>query len=168
MSAPLPEPRPEARQAATWWASRLGNAVHDNGDRDASERSSTAFAAAATRLGGRVFTDEQRDAFRHELETAIEAHLQQRTSGINEGSWRPDEPLWGSALRCIAIDYHPHPVLQEAAERAGLPKLRTIDMPIKTVMWINPGDVKVAEGYSAPAEIVWQASQRLAARGEAS
>lgn len=146
--------RPEAMAAAAWWASRLGNATQDAGDRDPGAREISAIATLASALLGRTFTDEQREAFRRELGPAIEAHLARWETGINAGAWQPDNPRWGAALRAITIDYGAHPVLREAADRAGI-TLRSLDLPMKTRMWINPGHVSVREGYSAGQVTVW-------------
>jgi hypothetical protein len=85
------------------------------------------------------------------LSERIEVHLRKW-----DDAWHPDNPLRGSALRDVSNDYGAHPVLAEAAESVGI-KLRTLDLPIKTVMWINPGEVKVAEGYSAEPVVIWEA-----------
>lgn len=150
-------PRPEAVHAAIWWASRLGCARHDLGGRDADERGKSALANFSAMLSGRVFTEEQRGAFRCELAVTIEEHLARWETESSEDAWRPDNPQWGSALRAFGCDYGPDPVLEEAAERAGF-TLRSSDLPMKTVMWINPGQVKVAEGYSALPEVIWEHS----------
>lgn len=152
----MSEPRIEAQQGAAWWASRLGHAVHDIGGRTADEREKSANANLATMFKGKTFTPEQVDAFRRELAVTIEEHLCRWETGVHEGSWRPEESQWGSALRAFGCDYNPERILTEAAERAGF-KIGGLDLPMKTVMWVNPGEVKVAEGYSAPIEVVWQA-----------
>ena len=147
MYCPVCKPRPEAKAAAAWWASRLGRASHDLGTREPGEAASTAFAGFASAVLGDRFTDGDRDAFRRELALAIEDHLA-------SSSWRPDEPRWGSAIRAIMVDYGPDPVLKQAAQRAGL-ELKTLDLPLKTVMWVNPGQVSVGEGYNAPPVVIW-------------
>ena len=151
-----PDPRPEAVAAAAWWASRLGRAVHDIGARTSGERDSTAFALAATAVAGGRFTDEQVAAFRRELAVTIEGHLRRWQTDPFEGAWRPADPQWGSALRSFGCDYGPEPVLKDAAERAGF-TIRSLDLPMKTVMWVNPGIVRVREGCSADAVTVWDA-----------
>ena len=141
--------RPEAEAAAAWWASRLGNATHDAGKHDPSARRLSADLALFGALLGRTFSDEQREAFRRELAAAIEDNLAADPDG-----WRPEDPNWGSYCRAIHIDYGSDPVLTTAAERAGI-SLKTLDFPIKTCMWINPGHVKVREGYGADVVTVW-------------
>jgi len=138
-------PRPEAVAAAAWWADRLAKpARHDTGDAD-----STAVAMAADAVLDRRWTPEQIDAFRTALVDEIEQH-------VEKYSWRPDAPDFGSALRALMVDYGPDPVLADAAERAGF-ELKILDLPMKTVMWINPGIVTVAEGYSAQPVVIWEA-----------
>lgn len=156
VAAAIADPRPEAVAAADWWASKLGHATFCIGNRTPGERDSTAFALAASAMSGRGFTDEQVDAFRREGAKAIEEHLRRWETGHHAGSWRPEEPQWGSALRVIAIDYGSDPVLRDAARRAGF-ELKTLDLPLKTVMWINPGIVRVAEGYGAEPVVLWAA-----------
>jgi hypothetical protein len=149
-------PRIETTEAAKWWASRLGNAYHDIGDRDDDERALSSDANLMTALAGRTFTDEQRDAFQAAAGQVIEEHLQRWETGIWEGGWDPAEPLRGSANRAIGCDYNPDQVLQDAGARAGI-EVRMLDLPMKTVMWINPGEVKVAEGYGVLPVTVWKA-----------
>ncbi len=71
---------------------------------------------------------------------------------VGSGSWRDavekDDPQWGSALRTICVDYGPEQILADAAEVAGISRLR---FPYKTVMWVSPGSVEVALGYGSPA-----------------
>ncbi|MEV5449977.1 hypothetical protein [Streptomyces sp. NPDC052535] len=144
-------PRPEAIAAAGWWAGKLATpADHDIG-RGAEE--SSALANSVSALVRRQRSQAQIEAFREALADEIEQHLAQHPD-----AWRPDDPLWGSGLRDIGVDYGPDAVLADAAERAGF-ELKMLDLPMKTVMWINPGVVKVAEGYSAQPVIVWRAGQ---------
>ncbi|MFI6249020.1 hypothetical protein [Streptomyces sp. NPDC051016] len=139
--------RPEAIAAAEWWANRLANpASHDVGAETANIVTNTVAA-----LVERQRSQAQLEAFREALVDEIDQHVAQY-------SWRPDEPDFGSALRAIAVDYGPDPVLADAAERAGF-ELKILDLPMKTVMWINPGTVTVAEGYSAQPVVIWRADQ---------
>lgn len=141
--------RPEAQAAADWWAEALASGTddHDLGDRDASERDLTATARAGSAWLRQRFTAEQVEAFRREVAEGIEQHLA-------KSSWDPAAPLVASALRALQCDYGPDAVLAEAAERVGV-KLKMFDLPMKTVMWINPGEVKVSAGYGADVVVVW-------------
>ena len=150
--------RPEARAAADWWADALANGTddHDLGARDAAERDLTAAARAGSAVLRQRFTDEQVDAFRRQLAERIEQHLIKWESYPHEGAWDPSDPRRASALRAIGCDYGPDEVLTEAAELAGL-ALKMFDLPMKSVMWIDPGEVKVSAGYGATPKVIWPA-----------
>ncbi|MHC3474674.1 hypothetical protein ACYF6T_39105 [Streptomyces sp. 7R007] len=140
-------PRPEATAAANWWADKLaGPARHDVGS---GAEESSAIANTMSALVQRQRSQAQIDAFREALAEDIEQHL--GTYG-----WLPDHPEFGSYMRAVMVDYGPDPVLAGAAEKAGF-ELRTLDLPMKTVMWINPGIVKVSEGHSAKPVVIWRA-----------
>lgn len=142
-------PRIEAVSAADWWAQQLEQEpVHGIGSPD-----QTDFANAATAVGRKSKTPEQIEAFRVALADVIERKLSRRSE-----DWRPDDPLFASAFRTIAGDYRPAEELEAAAEEAGF-RLKMLDVPMKTVMWINPGIVKVAVGHGGIIETVWQESQ---------
>jgi hypothetical protein len=49
-------------------------------------------------------------------------------------------------------------VLHDAAERAGF-TIGMFDLPMKTTMWINPGQVSVAGGHGAGPKVIWAADQ---------
>lgn len=142
-----PAPRPEAFAAAEWWAQQLAAPARQ----DIGSALSSAFADTASRLGEHHYTDDQIEAFRQALAEAIERDLSR-----SPDSWRPDEPMWGSAMRGIHNDYGPDPLLTEAAEAVGI-KLTLFDVPMKTNMWINPGIVKVGAGHGAGIATVWEA-----------
>ncbi|MEU9208520.1 hypothetical protein AB0D27_11340 [Streptomyces sp. NPDC048415] len=140
-------PRPEAIAAAAWWAEKLAHpASHDVG-RGAEE--SSALANTVSALVQRQRSHAEIEAFREALADDIEQHIAQY-------SWRPDEPDFGSYMRAIQIDYGPDPVLADAAKRAGF-ELKMLDLPMKTVMWINPGIVTVAEGNGTQPAVIWRA-----------
>jgi hypothetical protein len=138
-------PRPEAVAAATWWAEQLAAPPqHDVG-----ARLSTAFANVATDHGRRQRVLERIDAFRTALADRIEQHLAHYC-------WLPDEPDFGSYVRAVMVGYGPGDVLADAAERAGF-RLASFDLPMGTVMWIDPGVVKVAAGQGAQSVAIWEA-----------
>jgi hypothetical protein len=139
-------PRPEAVAAAAWWAEQLAaKAVrHDVGDDTANILSNTVAG-----LVRRQRDQAQIDAFREALAEEIDQHVERY-------GWRPGQPHFGSAMRAIMVDYGPDPVLADAAEKAGF-ELKTLDLPMKTVMWINPGRVEVAAGYRSAPVVVWEA-----------
>jgi len=138
--------RPEAKAAAAWWASKLaGPSRHETGD--AESNILTAFAAG---VAGQTFSAAEVAAFEKALAEVIEA-------GLSSGSWDLENPDFGSALRVIANDYGPDRMLTYAAEVADL-RLTMFDLPMKTVMWINPGEVSVSEGYGSGEAVVWRAA----------
>ncbi|GHA01269.1 hypothetical protein ACFOOM_12285 [Streptomyces echinoruber] len=140
-------PRPEAVAAADWWAAKLAEQPrHDVG-----AAQPNALANAVSALVRRQRTQAQIEAFREALAEEINRHVERY-------GWRPDEPDFGSYMRTIAVDYGPDPVLADAAEKAGF-ELQMLDLPVKTVMWINPGVVKVAEGYGARPVVIWRADR---------
>ncbi|MFJ6730020.1 hypothetical protein ACIQPQ_34485 [Streptomyces sp. NPDC091281] len=139
--------RPESRAAADWWAAKLSvPARHDTG-----AAGSDALADTVSALVRRQRTQAQIAAFRDALVDEIEKH-------VAKYDWRPDDPDFGSYMRSILVDYGPDAVLADAATRAGF-ELRMLDLPMKTVMWINPGIVKVAEGYRSKPVVIWRADR---------
>jgi hypothetical protein len=143
----MTSPRPEAVAAADWWAQQLAAPA----DHEIGSPTQTAFANAATTIGRNPKAPEQIEAFRAAAADAIEGH-------VSQYEWRPDEPLFGSYMRTITCDYGPDPLLADAAERAGF-KLSTLDLPMKTVMWVNPGKVSVAVGHGGGQQVVWQGDE---------
>ncbi|MFJ6841376.1 hypothetical protein ACIQRE_01755 [Streptomyces griseoluteus] len=140
-------PRPESVAAADWWAQRLSKPFqHDVG---AAEPTTLATGVAA--LVRRQRTQAQIEAFRRVLADEIESH-------VSQYDWRPGQPEFGSYMRSIGVDYGPDEVLAHAAELAGF-ELRMLDLPMKTVMWINPGIVSVAEGHAARRVTIWKAAR---------
>jgi hypothetical protein len=128
----------EARTAAKWWADQLRDQPqHDNGDALGS-----AFAGlVAARLP--PLTYEQIAAFEQHLCAGLLVLLKADT-------WDETDPGRGGYFRTVAVDYDPDPLLTGAARQAGFKA--DLRLPIKTVMWINPGEVSVACGYGAPEE----------------
>lgn len=126
--------KPEIEAAADWWASKLGVGRCASGAAD--------VAAARTR-GKRSF--EEVATFRAALLDTLEARM---------------APLWdtpnGASRRTVRVDYDPDPALADAAAAAGL-ELKYGELPIKTVMWIDPGVVTVKEGYGAQRTLAWSA-----------
>lgn len=132
----------EARVAARWWADRLAEgemgSVGGDGTSDA--------LASFVRLKTLQPTPEQIDAFRAHLERALfkVATKDHWTEAVVRCM-----PRWGSALRSFGVDYGPDPILADALEAAGLNPKKLL-LPLKTVMWFNPGAVTVSLGYNAP------------------
>ena len=69
-------------------------------------------------------------------------------------SWKPDQPAWGSANRTLGCDYGPGPLLRLALDLAGIDQ-GNLRLPIKTIMWVSPNEVKVRCGYRGREEVIW-------------
>ncbi|GAA3081826.1 hypothetical protein [Streptosporangium carneum] len=109
----------EARTAAHWWADQLTGPT----------------------------TTEQVEAFRAALEAAILA------GPVSHWSWRKavesGDPHWGAILRVVAAGYDPEPILITALKAAGIEASDLLEpLPPETIMWINPGQVRVSSGHS--------------------
>jgi hypothetical protein len=89
-----------------------------------------------------VYTAEEIEAFRAALERRIEEFLA-------SNPWYPGDPGRGSYFRVVECGYGPDQVLTQAAEDAGI-TVSILELPMKTVMWVNPGEVTVSAGYQAP------------------
>jgi hypothetical protein len=136
--------REEVKVAAKWWADQLCQSPnHDAGDLGIN----TVSLFAASKLP--PLDPIQIAQFEEFLQQEIEQYL------LASCSWNPDRPLFGSYHRVVATDYGPDPILGEALKAANIqaPSLR---LPIKTVMWIDPGKVSVASGYRAKEVILYQ------------
>lgn len=138
----LPE---EAKVAAKWWADRLrGDCKMQSGDpmtRLLSPRHAeqTDIIDVLSMLSNvRELSSEQIDVFEATL-AAIVAETYCKT-------WDIKNPMFGSACRTLAVDYGACDELRAAYQYAGGGQHVTV-FPIKTVMWVNPGSVKVRYGY---------------------
>lgn len=139
--------RPEAVTAAAWWASRLGNATHNAGMGNVSEMELTIMLNLDTVRGSR--TPAEQEQYRRALEEVIGEHLRDCASC---DSWR------GAAVRhYVRVDYDPDDLLFAAAGRAGI-DMHSRELPAKTCMIFQDGEVIVSEGYGAPYLEVWRPS----------
>jgi len=120
----------EIRCAARWWKDAMRMPKHDNND--------DSFAGYfANTLLGRLQADiseEQLDRFE---EILIGKLSDPDYDGVFRGRW---------GMLHIGTDYHPEKVLRESAEEVGI-KVNTATFPIKTMMWLQPGYVKVGRGH---------------------
>lgn len=129
--------KPEFSVAAKWWADQLRRpADHDAGDR---HLNNSIFLFGL--MLKQNFTEDEISAFQSALERVL-------TEDFKDDDWHPDDPIRGGYLRCFGTDYGPGDILERAAESAGI-KLTSLTFPIKTLMWVNPGSVKVKSGYRA-------------------
>lgn len=135
----------EARAAAQWWADRLADA----GETRTGDAMNDAFAMYA-RSKIPLPTAAQVNEFRAHLEAVLLAWI-----GDPQRYWRDAVESGGNrlgaAFRTVAVDYRPDPILGDALEAAGLGgAFMTLRLPLKTVMWVNPGRVTVRHGYKDP------------------
>ena len=144
-----PETLPEVQAAARWWTELLRGPVINDSKNDYADVLKTLKDGEREPL-----SDEVLDKFYEYACLTIGTH-------VNRGSWRYDEPEFGSYVRAIQNDYSPDPALEAAAQKAGIRDLY-FRMPWKTVMWVNPGEVKVSYGYGAPIEVIYSSAPVVA------
>jgi len=97
-------------------------------------------------------TDEQKKEFGEVLTCLLPDYL--KASNWDEAIAKDKKDI-GSALRTLSTDYDACGILRAAAQTAGINYCSTI-FPQKTVMWINPGEVKVSKGYGANIEYIYK------------
>lgn len=139
--------RPEIEVAALWWADRLrGGSRQDNGD--------AAQSLFADLVSSRVMppTPEQIEAFRLALAKRLSDW-----ADANPECWDADNPNRGSAGegRCFGTDYSPDGLLADALNDAGLDDRFDALFPMKTILWLGPGCVRVRYGYSEPMDCLY-------------
>lgn len=124
----------EAIVAARWWADKLRDEfVLDHGaPQDPLE---TALMGVVQKRMREQVTAARVDAFETALAPKIQAMLDRGASSYE-------------TAMLLGVDYGPSLTLGEALEEAGLPD-RTGILPFKTCMWVQPGSVKVGDGYAA-------------------
>lgn len=133
MTRPSQELGREARTAAKWWADKLrDDFTPDNGDTDPPEGSKDLITASRA-VDRRYLSASAIDAFEAALAVRVQTMLNEEKS--------PYE----TAMR-LGVDYRPSRDLAECLEEAGIPA-RTTTLPWKTCMWVQPGSVRVGDGY---------------------
>lgn len=139
----MAEVKTAAQAAARWWAEAIGAPTFDTFGPTRREylASKTGMPMVfAESLMGALAAKNPVSAEQGELFTvALEALI---------GS---DQRDYGLAL---ATDYHPDPMLADAAKAAGISPSR---FPWKTCMWVRSDHVTVSAGYRAPTVLVWHA-----------
>lgn len=142
---------PEVACAAKWWASQLKSTpLQDNGD--------LMQTMLATIAAGREIPlqNELVDRFERWLAFSLQWRFTHKQwPGDGSPSWRRIEPNFGSFNRTIYNDYGPDEWLIVAAKLAGIPGRLSNRFPIKTCMWINPGEVKVRLGYGSEEKVIY-------------
>ena len=129
---------PEISFAAKWWAEVLNSSpFYQSGDSWQDILLSFIPWSKAPR--------RELDLFRTKLESTMKEKFC--------SSWDSKRPRFGGALRVVGVDYEPDLLLSEAGLAAGIDI--SLRLPVKTVMWVNPGEVRVAIGYRAPIKVVY-------------
>lgn len=114
----------ESEIAASWWAENIGsNAKQDNGD--ALQSAFMIFLSKHAKV-----SDSERKLFKKALKEIIDREMKLRSGYLS-----------------IYVDYAPDQVLTEAAQLSGV---HVSAFPCKTQMSIEPGRVRVSNGYGAP------------------
>ncbi len=153
----------ELDAAVDWWTDVLANPP---GRQRAGDALIDATQTVMRRAVYTPLTEAQISAFR----VALRAELVRRI-GTN---WYPDNPRFGGALdgRVVATDYGVDPThnpLGVALAAAGIVNTRGFiqdeRLPIKTIMWIEPGRVTVAGGYGARSGQVWPEREEAGSAG---
>ena len=127
-----------AQAAAEWWANALKNPSFDNGESSAGGQP---LAGLLALMGSPSHSDECLEAFTASLAERIEAEL--ASGRYNSFGFR------------IGVDYHPDPMLAEAAAEAGLESNGLSTFPWKTCMLIENGIVEVSAGYGSPMKQIY-------------
>ena len=129
----------EIEAAADWWAAQLaGEPKHETGD------AALNMAHEEAALRRKKPTAEQVALFREYLIAKLPEQ-----DGFAGVQWNLETPGWCGYVRgCVlSVDYGPSPFLREALLAAGIDPYMAL--PVKTVMWVNPGSVKARGGYGA-------------------
>lgn len=145
---------PEVSAAIDWWAGMLGRGTSDTGD-DVGDQALA--EAVAPYRNTRPPTNDERRRFARALRGALSAHWR-RMEAVGGFPWDAHHPERGSPMRTLAVDYRPDAVLAAAVLAAGHPLSATV-FPLKTTMWINPGQVIVRRGYHGDPMVVHPPAQ---------
>lgn len=114
----------ESEIAASWWAENIGpNAKQNNGD--ALQSAFMMFLSQHAQV-----SDSERKLFKKALKEIIDREMKLRSGYLS-----------------IYVDYAPDQILTEAAQLSGV---HVSAFPCKTQMSIEPGKVRVSNGYGAP------------------
>lgn len=127
--------REEINAAVAFWSEQLViTPTHDAGD--PTHRIEAMAALAQSTL----------DAVKPQQVYRFKRALRALIACLCVESWREDDPHWGSGCRTVATDYGPDHTLECALRYADI-RNGNLRIPIKTIMWISPGSVKVSVGY---------------------
>lgn len=134
----------EAQAAARWWANHL-TADGDVRTGDAMQEILTLGARAKSLA---TVTAEQVEAFTAHLESSVLELIRDEHSGWDKAV-EQGEPHIGGAFRKLEVDYHPDKILQGALDAAQIQRRAGGWLPLKTVMKVDPGRLRVKVGYRA-------------------
>lgn len=127
----------EINAAAEWWAQRLREMPsHSSGDQliDAA-----ASFIAMTTTG--PLSEEKVQAFKDALIAALKQDLAENEHIFPFG-----------------CDYSPDQILNDAANIAKINQVHS-RLPIKTIMWVEPGSVSVAHGHGSSTVVIYSAQE---------
>lgn len=123
-----------AKVAAQWWADQLRRPPKmDNGDPE-----TAAIAHFMQQQYPSIIPGKNIQAFQIALERKI----------IEE--WESN----GKKSVLIEVDYHPDDILKAAAQESGIRLISGV-LPIKTLTWVDPGQVELKHGYGAKFQIIF-------------
>ena len=97
--------------------------------------------------------------FGEELEKALKEKF--------EGHWYPNKPMKGSAYRCLKTGDPIDPVLEKAAQEAGM-EIREIkeNLPEDLAVWVDPGEVSYRIGEKGHINILYSEAAESATQEE--
>jgi hypothetical protein len=134
----------EAQTAARYWGgflkwdSSMTQGIRPQGDQETDTFREVLVSMAHSK--NKKFTERERQYFERFLSYLIQKEF------IESEGWeeavRKNNPSWGSALRMLAVDYHPCSTLRAAYQFAG-GGVNDIPFPYKTHSSISPGRVIV-------------------------
>jgi len=122
--------------AVQWWSQQLRQKTqHKTGDlfNDA------IMHLVLDMIASKAIPDEQVSLFEESLRIGIIKLIEDAGIDVND-------PPAGSYHRVVSTDYRPDEVLSTALSTANIND-GGYRLPMKTIMWINPGAVSVAQGY---------------------
>jgi hypothetical protein len=132
----------EFTAAAQWWGEQLKGLPGRNNGASAQD-DPTGFGTAITLLAA-ASTPTADDVQIGRFVDALVKHLCEQAG---------ERLVAGRRVHfSIGTDYHPDRELADAASAAGIDCYR---FPWKTMMWIDPGFVRVSAGYQAEEEVIW-------------
>ncbi len=121
-----------ARLAAKWWADRLRQGAKlDHGPKSMTDMFAIGMGATLQKNAAKGRTEEQVQKFEDALCEELKTHK-----------------ILGSQY-IVGVDYHPQPIFERAAEKAGI-KFSGGCLPWKTHMYLIDGEIQVSYGYGAP------------------